>query len=637
MQTSETSGEIIISAKHSAAEAEQGGSKKTGKNTVQKAFDALMRRRTCPVFNYAALFLLSCGVGLTSLLLGAVVFGFPLFLTYLEYPSILLLNLLPPVLLTFFLYFISGRAWIAFSFPAAFTIFISIAHFIKVQFRGDPLVATDIFFIREGLIAGSGYSLDLNWKIIVALLVLITGVLISVFLLKYKISGKKFRIISSVAAAAVCVTLYSAVYLNDNIHERTGVDMELTEWSMSRDFISKGFLYPFINSIPDVINVIFPGRDLPDWYDEDIARELFAQFNDADIPPEKTVNIISIMLEAYTDLSRFDVLDFAVDVYAPFHRLQAESISGMLVCNVFGGLTIDTERLFLSGNTQLSPFSVPTNTFVHFLRSQGFYTEGFHAGDMWFYDRRPINMNLGFENFLFIDDFPDGNRTDSFFFPTVLYMYLSRDRSVPYFSYNLTYQNHGPYPSCVTQEPYMINRGSLSEESFNILNNYLTGIYDTNRHIEEFINALRHDPDPVVVVLFGDHKPWLGNGHSVYHELGINIDGTTDEGFLNFFSTPYIIWANYAAREVIGHDFIGQGRSFSPGFLMVEVFSLLNWEGESYMQAMRSVMETIDVIHAPLGKFRENGVITRELSPESDRLLRNLRMMEIYRRLNFFY
>ena len=637
MQTNETSGEIIISTKHNTADVGRENSGKTGQNIAEKSFSALMRRRTCPVFNYAVLFLLSIGVGLTSLLLGAVVFGFPLFLTYLEYPSILLLNLLPPVLLIFLLYFISGRAWIAFSFPAAFTIIISIAHFIKVQFRGDPLVATDIFFIREGLAAGSGYTLDLNWKIIFAILVLITGVLISVFLLKYKISGKKFRIISSVAAAAVCVTLYSAVFINDSIHERTGVDMELTEWSMSRDFISKGFLYPFINSIPDVINVIFPGRDLPDWYDEDMARELFAQFTNADIPPEKTVNIITIMLEAYSDLSRFDVLDFKVDVYAPFHRLQAESISGMLVCNVFGGLTIDTERLFLSGNTQLSPFPAPTNTFVQFLRSQGFHTEGFHAGDMWFYDRRPINMNLGFDNFLFIDDFPEGNRTDSFFFPTVLDMYLSRERGVPYFSYNLTYQNHGPYPSWVTQEPYMINRGSLSDESFNILNNYLTGIYDTNRHIEEFINALRHDPDPVVVVLFGDHKPWLGNGHSVYHELGINIDGTTDEGFLNFFSTPYIIWANYAAREAVGHDFVGNGRSFSPGFLMVEVFSLLSWDGESYMQALRNFMETVDIIHAPLGKFRENGVITRQLSPDVEQQYRNLRMMEIYRRLNFFY
>ena len=183
----------------------------------------------------------------------------------------------------------------------------------------------------------------------------------------------------------------------------------------------------------------------------------------------------------------------------------------------------------------------------------------------------------------------------------------------------------------------MINRGNLSDESFNILNNYLTGIYDTNRHLEAFIDALRHDPAPVVVVLFGDHKPWLGNGHSVYHELGINIDGSTDEGFLNFFSTPYIIWANYAAREVAGHDFIGEGRSFSPGFLMVEVFSLLHWDGEAYMQALRRLMETVDVIHAPLGKFRENGMITRELSSEAEQQLRNLRMMEIYRRLNFFY
>jgi len=592
--------------------------------------------RVNPIFNYVSLALLGIGIGLVSLLLGAVMFGTPLFLTYLGYPMLLLLNLLPPVILIFLLYFISGRPWIAFIFPAFFVILASLIHFVKVQIRGDPLLATDILIVREAVVVVQSYTIPLNWKLFFAIGALVCGALFSIFMLKHKIVCKKFRIISSVVTAALCVTLYSAVYTNDRVYEQNSVEMELTQWSMARDFISRGFLFPYISSMQDFGPALFPGRHLPYWYDKDEARQMLQSFGDTAIPPDGKVNIISIMLEAYADLSVFEVLDFTVDVYAPLHRIQAESVSGNLIANVFGGATIDTERLFLTGNTQLTSFVGATNSFVRFLRNQGFYTEGLHVGDMWFYDRRPVNAHLGFENYFFLEDFPEGNRSDEFFFPTVLDLYMNRNRSVPYFSFNVSYQNHGPYPCWETSEPYFINRGELSDSSFNILNNYLTGIYDTNRRLEEFINALRYDPEPVVVVAFGDHMPWLGHAHSVYLELGINIDGSTPEGFLNFHSLPYFIWANYAARELIGHDFVGEGRSFSPAFLMGEAFSLLGWEGEAYMKALRELQETIDVISPLLGVFRENGEITRELSPEGEYQFRRLRAMEIFRRTNFF-
>jgi hypothetical protein len=130
--------------------------------------------------------------------------------------------------------------------------------------------------------------------------------------------------------------------------------------------------------------------------------------------------------------------------------------------------------------------------------------------------------------------------------------------------------------------------------------------------------------------------PWLGHGHSVYHELGINIDSTTAEGFLNFHSLPAFIWANNAARELVGHDFVGELGSFSPAFLMGELFELLSWEGEAYMKALRELQQTIDVINPLLGIYRENGEVTMELSPEGEQQLRRLRSMEIYRRINFF-
>ena len=53
------------------------------------------------------------------------------------------------------------------------------------------------------------------------------------------------------------------------------------------------------------------------------------------------------------------------------------------------------------------------------------------------------------------------------------------------------------------------------------------------------------------------------------------------------------------------------------------------------MQALRALKNSVDVINAPIGTFRENGVLTPELSPPGEEAYQKLRMMEIYRRDNF--
>jgi len=476
----------------------------------------------------------------------------------------------------------------------------------------------------------------MNWKIYFSVIVFIGGVLVSVFFLKYKLKKRAlFRIIASVIVIAISAVLYATVYTNSDIYAKTTGDESVNEWSAIHGYIAKGFLYPFIHGVKDTLRELRGAN--PDWYDEQDAKELLESYVSVDIPVDKRVNIIVMLLESYADLSTLNVLDFKEDIYDPLHRLQMESFSGTLINNTFSGGTIDTERLFLTGNTRLTPFTSPTNSFVHYIKSQGYHTEGLHAGDLWFYDRRPVNSHLGFENYYFLEDYENSNRYDWFFFPTLTELYYARDINKPYFSFNLSYQNHGPYDSQKTQEPYLIERNGLSDESFNIINNYLLGISDTTKRFDRFIDSLRDDTEPVVVLIFGDHMPWLGNLNSAYLELGINIDKETEEGFYNYFSTPYVIWANDAAKKMLGNDFTGVGDSISPCFLMGELFRLCSWEGEGYMQALRELKTRIDIINPPSGWFRESGNLRGKLSPEGEDALMKVNMMELYRRRNFAY
>ncbi|NLT14417.1 MAG: LTA synthase family protein [Clostridiales bacterium] len=571
----------------------------------------------------AALIFLGIGTGLASLMLGASVFGMPMFYSYFSSPLVVLLNLLPPVLLTLLLYWATGRSWIGFAVPALAVLTLSAVSFFKVQIRNEPLVFSDYRLVSEAGDSMAGYSLDVNWKIWAAAVYAAVGTVAAFLLLRHK-PQVKTRLIGAVFILVVSILMYGFLYTNDHIYAKAKGSYEISPWSSTEKYIARGFVYPFILSIGD------PAAKLPPGYQKDSAAEILTAYGDDAIPEGEKVNIICLMLESYADLSVFDTIDFNVDVYGPLHALQEESLSGSLVVNVFAGGTVDTERAFLTGYTLPGEFMTPVNSYVDYFRIEGYHTEGFHSGDGWYYDRKTVNMNLGFDSYYYLEDFQGSRRWDDYFFPKVLELYEARDQERPYFSYSLSYQNHGPYDSEKTSDTMYIRKGALSDASYNILNNYLEGISDTTRRAADFIDYFRGRSEPVVVVLFGDHKPWLGNNHEVYRELGIDTDSKSVQGFYNLYNTPWLIWANDAARAVLGSDFTGDGGDFSPCFLMNRLFEACAWSGNGYMKAANELKSYVPVVSTSTGFFEENGAVTEELSDKAGAVYENFRRIEYF-------
>ena len=151
-----------------------------------------------------------------------------------------------------------------------------------------------------------------------------------------------------------------------------------------------------------------------------------------------------------------------------------------------------------------------------------------------------------------------------------------------------------------------------------------------------FVDELRQQEEPVVLVLFGDHNPWMGDGNSVYQALGINFDMSTSEGFYNYYNTPYLIWVNDAAKETLDCDFVGEGPNIGPYFLMPLLFDLCDWEGPAYLQAIRPVAEQLPVLSVT-GRYVENGELTGSLSPEGKALAEEYKALQYHKSRNFSY
>ena len=566
-------------------------------------------------------------LGLLCLMLAPAQYGWELFYDYLDHPALVALNLLPPVVLMALLYGLSGRAWLAYALTALPVLGLAAANAYKMFFRDDPVIAADLLLLGEaGNMAGK-YQLFLFGKLAAALGCALVSALLLALLARGRPLGR-FR--AGIAGTALaCAAALSPLYASDQVYQDNASEEHINKWSVTQQYVSRGLLYPFLHSVKDA----FPRP--PEGYDQREAEQWLAQFEDGAIPEDKKVNIVGIMLEAFTDFSQFEEIQFSQDVYAVWHALEQEGYSGSLLANIFAGGTVNTERAFLTGVGDGNyDYRGDAPSYVRYLKGQGYRATGSHPSYNWFYNRQNVNAYLGFDSYRFTEDYfgpvygADPVLNDDGFLPDLTRTVLEQlEQDAPLFSFSVTYQGHGPYGDreCWWGEPedFFTNPG-LDDASRYILSNYLGSVMATQRHLADMVDAFRASDEPIVLVVFGDHKPWLGNGNSVYHALGVNLDQDSREGFYNYWSTPYLIWANGAAKAAVGRDIAGEGPDISPCFLMNVLFEQLGWTGDAYMQAVDPCRAQLPVIHSHGVRLTAGGELTAQLPPEQAELARRL-------------
>lgn len=546
----------------------------------------------------------------------------------LQNPAIVALNTLPVVFLNLILYVLIRQAWLAFSLNTILVLGLSVVNYFKIMIRDDPLMFTDLFLFKEAqnIIGKGDYKLFLDSQLIVVAICAVTIAAFLYFLVRGRPQRMRAMFGTTLLIGILGLTLLTPTLMNTdvyrNIYDRS--------WEPTKDYISHGFVYSFIHSITDMIETPPPG------YNEEGMATLLKAYPEADIPDEKKVNIIAVMLEAYNDFSKFDVPGLSPDVYRVWHDLEEEGYSGDLVTNIFAGGTTDTERCFLTGYLKGYNFRSSINAYPWYFRSQGYRVEGFHPYYRWYYNRENVTSFLGFENYYFNDDIgtfaTNPWTSDGVLFDEILKAFQAETASgQPYFSYSLSFQGHNPYVPgeydwgnvCVTED------GIYTEEQRGEMEDYFGSVASTNESLRKFTDSLRADAEPVILILFGDHNPSLRG--EIYSAMGINLDTSTEEGFRNYYSTRYIIWANDAAKEILGNDCRGEGPAIGPYFLMNQVFELCGWKGPSYLQALNDISEEVQVVNAS-GVCMKDGQFVKETDVAANQAITQYRHLEYYQR-----
>ena len=560
---------------------------------------------------------------------------------YMGSPLLLYLNCLPGVLLVWFFYFSFGRGWLAYLFAAIPVIGIALVNYYKIQFRGDPFLASDLRLATEAGDMMGHYTLEFSPVVQRTLLMVLVGLVLALVLRPRRLRVWKLRLFGLVSAAAILMTAQMALYCNEELYLRTEADEDwINLWSDTEVYLARGSVYSFLYSVQN----LFPKP--PEAYDPETAQAILEEYTEMDIPQEKRVNVVGIMLEAFCDLTDFPVLaekETVQAVYEPLHALEEQSVSGDLITNIFAGGTVDTEWAFLTGFSQHEEFDRPTDSYVWYFDRQGYLTRGSHPGYGWFYNRETVNEYLGFQEYWFTENHygelvdPVGAVWNS---DSILMEEIVRDLQEqleigeqPVFSFSVSYQNHGPYEAGWTSNEVYLDPEitGLSEQTCNIFNNYLHGINMTITAITNMVQQLEEMEEPVVLVLFGDHKPWGGNDNSAYAEIESNFDLSTLDGMYRYYATPYLIWANSAAKETLDQDFQGDGGDFSPCFLMNELFEQCGWTGPAFLQYAEEIRQLTPLVHNRNLYLDAQGTLTDVLPEGIQRRLLEYQWVQYYR------
>jgi phosphoglycerol transferase MdoB-like AlkP superfamily enzyme len=170
--------------------------------------------------------------------------------------------------------------------------------------------------------------------------------------------------------------------------------------------------------------------------------------------------------------------------------------------------------------------------------------------------------------------------------------HLVENPGVPLFSFVITIQNHGPYIDKYGAD-LPINFHSqvpFSDRDANAFSNYLYGMIDMDVQLGRLAETVRDSDEPVVIAYFGDHLPSFE--HSIYDILLPN-DGTNEDR-IRRHRTPYLIWANEAAKPLVTEIEGGDMSALFFGAAILEFIGL--GQAEPFFAKINAMRQNISII-----------------------------------------
>ena len=396
---------------------------------------------------------------------------------------------------------------------------------------------------------------------------------------------------SAATVAALCLLVFG-VYLQPAVTRAVGIVPDA--WMQDRYYRYYGVITGFMTNLTN-LEISKPEEysqeavdALLDNVDESqkfATSPLYSTSYSAVTPKDEQVKqptIIYVMDESYWDVSELEQygITFDTDVSQNLHALQQTSAYGRAYSPSFGGGTCDVEFEALTGYSVsfLPSGSKPYQQHVtkpmfalpNYLKLKGYQTAAVHCFWAKYWSRDKAYPNLGFDDFISLEDmhgvtkvrkhyWTSGLVTDDSMADQIIQQYekMSTSSDKPIFLHAVTMQNHTNYNRDNYPDDERVkvlsHPAGLKPSTVGALEDFATGIRDADAMLGRLTAYFAEREEPVVLVFYGDHLPYLGDNQKGYAELGseVSIPENEREDILCSYKTPYVLWANDAAADTL--------------------------------------------------------------------------------------
>ena len=489
------------------------------------------------------------------------------------------------ILIMYFIFFaLTGNLKVSYLVVTPILYGFALAHCYVMNFRGTPFIPMDFLSITTAAGVANTYNYWPDYKII-------TGTMLFIFILIISIKTKtpRYNILTKVISRTFAATFSSVLlilFFGTSVFADMGVRPDF--WNQTRGYRNYGFVFSFFS------NTKYLYMSEPDEYDPNAIKDYVnkGEQNEDNIDDSyQKPNIICIMNETLSDLRILGDLQ-TNEEYMPFlSNLKENTVRGNLYVPVIGAGTSNTEFEFLTGhstaflpsgsNAYMLYIKNHIASLVSTMEAQGYTSFALHPYYKAGWKRTEVYENLGFNKFVGLEDilgpdliqefqangsdpdylqglidesFPNSGMllrqyvSDKYNYDLLIKDYENRDKSVPYFAFNVTMQNHGGYTISAQNFEENIYATNVSK-TYPKANKYLSLIKYTDDAFKGLIEYFSKVKEPTVICMFGDHQPSIETGF-ISEIMGVDsLSNLTPEQEQSRYCTPFYIWANYDIEE----------------------------------------------------------------------------------------
>ncbi len=307
-----------------------------------------------------------------------------------------------------------------------------------------------------------------------------------------------------------------------------------------------------------------------------------------------------LMSESLWDPTRLENVNLSAD---PMPTIRAKQ-SGNVFSPEFGGMTANVEFEALTGfsNAFLPYGSIPYQQYIRrpvpslasFFRGEGYSAIAVHPFQEWFWNRKQVYKNFGFEEFRSEETLPAMEKRGNFASDDALMeeIMATADRTQnPLFLFAVTLQGHGPYETNRYAENTIGIEGELSASASQALATYSQGVVEADEALLKLMRWAKKRDRETIIVLFGDHLPPLGQTfvESGYMPGMVASRRAPLEVMKKEHETPLVVWSSKkGVRKNIG--------TISPALLPYHVLKTAGFSDPFYTGTLGEVQQAFSVI-----------------------------------------